>query len=200
MDKIIEITQALLKKQARNKRNFICAQIPVFVVVLYLFYPLLLMVPENIINADFVFNTLFFIIVIYLLSMNIKRFNMFNAAVQYHVIPRIININNFDSTNNWLKQNKNLFPKTIIGQFFSNKMNYSVWGCIETNDNYQVVIIDLSKKNTLLVLTIEKKDLDSYTESKFLTQLIQRIPKRKKFNELWFKKYFFSHLTFYIYE
>lgn len=158
------------------------------------------MVKHNMIDTLFVSNTLLLIMLNYIVIINIKRFNVSNSAVQYRVIPKIIDINNFDSTNNWLKENKNLFPKTIIGRLFSTKINYFVWGCIETNDKYQVVIIDLSKKNTLLVLTIEKKDLDSYTESKFLTKLIRRIPKRKKFNELWFKKYFFSHLNFYIYE
>ncbi|USS91464.1 hypothetical protein [Fructobacillus americanaquae] len=150
MDQIIEVTQNLLQKQGRNKKNFVYLQIPIVVciVVWDILVVLLLisMVKHNMIDTLFVYNTLLLIMLNYLAISSIKRFNRLNSAVQYHVIPKIIDINNFDSTNNWLKQNKHLFPKTIIGRLFSNRMNYCVWGCIETNDNYQVVIIDLSKK------------------------------------------------------
>ncbi|MCO0831838.1 hypothetical protein NFX39_01850 [Fructobacillus sp. W13] len=201
MERIIDITQGLLAKQARNQRNLIYFQIAfgLFDVVFVLLLSSLAV--QNQVDAVFVFGTLLVLMANYLFLVNIKRVNAFNASVQYQVVPKIITVNDFASTSQWLKQHQIALPKqNIIQGLFSNKPQYWVWGCIETDDGYQIIIVDLSQKNTLIALNTDKNELNSNGESAYLMNLIQGIHKKIRFNQSSFKQYMFSHVNFYVHE
>lgn len=201
MDRIIDITQERLAKQTRNQRNFIYLQIAFGLCDVAFVLLLISLAAQNQVDAVFVFGTLLVLMANYLFLNNVKRVNAFNAAVQYQAVPKITNVKGFDSTNQWLKLNQKTLPKqNIIQGLFSTKAQYWIWGCIESDDGYQIIIVDLFKKNTLIALNIDKNELNSNGDSAYLMNLIQGIHKRIRFNQSSFKKYMFSHVNFYVHE
>ncbi|CAK1241852.1 hypothetical protein [Fructobacillus fructosus] len=199
MERLLEITDNLLKKRNINKKRFAYFNVFVLLINVYVIYFFF----SNYRNADFVLfvDVLLLVLLDHRFFNNNKTLHWFDCAIQQGYNFDIIDMYDFQAINYWMKQNKNQFRKTDrMSRIFLKRGRYYVWGCIESPSTEQLVIVDMSKKNTLISLNIKKEDLDQYDESSFMKKTIERVPKRKEHNERFVGKYFFSHLVFYVEE
>ncbi|NLS38071.1 hypothetical protein GHU05_03880 [Fructobacillus tropaeoli] len=104
-------------------------------------------------------------------------------AIKYSFKKETMNLNTITQNNVWLEKNSSLIitRKSMLKSIFFNiKKIYFVWGLIETQESYQIILIDFSKNNQLVILNISKEELDQYSEKNTIIKWINKIEKKRR--------------------
>ncbi|GAP03784.1 hypothetical protein [Fructobacillus tropaeoli] len=169
MQSFLEVKSDIQKKQRNSKKWFFSLYIPL------LFLSILSIPSYGIININWIFPVL--------LVEDVLAFFMF---LFFHRIDQIIkkeneiiDIPNKIQVDEWFSQNKKLIANYILSPIlFPKRKAYYPWGIINKDDCYHIIFINFSKKNVLLILTIQKSEITQYDEANTIENLIYTIQKK----------------------
>ncbi|CAK1230011.1 unnamed protein product [Fructobacillus tropaeoli] len=203
MQSFLAIKSDLRKKQRHSKKWRFALYIPLICGSIWLIHSIYLV---NSLQLNDVINpNLFLIVDLLLIAILMEDAFFFFIFRFFHRIDRItkteneiIDIATKTQVDEWLSQNKKLIANSILSStLFIKKNSYYSWGVINQDDYYQIVFIDLSKKNTLVILTIQKSEVHQYDEENTIENLIDTIQKKARELQKPIRKQFYTSSRFF---
>lgn len=96
----------------------------------------------------------------------------------------IIEVATKNQVDEWFSKNKKLINFSSLVTLVSKKITKYPWGVINKDDHYQIIFIDFSKKNALVILTVQKLEIKQYDEADTIEKLIYKIKKWAKITQM----------------
>lgn len=96
----------------------------------------------------------------------------------------IIEVATKNQVDEWFSKNKKLINFSLLVTLVSKKITKYPWGVINKDDHYQIIFIDFSKKNALVILTVQKLEIKQYDEADTIEKLIYKIKKWAKITQM----------------
>ncbi|CAK1254398.1 MULTISPECIES: hypothetical protein [Fructobacillus] len=203
MQSFLAIKSDLKTKQRNNKKwRFILYILSIYmsIRIIHLLYLVRALQSSPIIDTTLTLHV--YLLLLLILMTDVFVFFIFRFFHRIDWITKteneIIDITTNTQVDEWLSRNKELIANVIFSPPLPPKKrpNYP-WGVINQDDYYQIIFIDFSKKNSLVILTIQKSEINQYDEEKTIKNLIHTIQKRAKKTEKPIFKQFYSSVRFF---
>lgn len=200
MQSFLAIKSDLRKKQHNSKRwRFALYAASIYLTIRAIYLVRTLQASPTI-DKNLIFPV--YLLLILILMLDVQNFFIVSFFHRIDWITKtkneIIDITINTQVDEWLSRNKKLIANFILSPPFPPKKrpNYP-WGVINQDDYYQIIFIDFSKKNTLVILTIQKSEINQYDEAETIKKLIYTVQKRARRMERPISKHLYGSVRFF---
>lgn len=100
----------------------------------------------------------------------------------------IILLNDIRDVNLWLNKNRTLLIKFAL---IPTGSSYYSWGFIETEKVFQLIFVNMSKSNSIVILDIDKKEISNSSYQKLILKLIGKGKREYERKQRSIRKYIF---------
>ncbi|GAP01356.1 hypothetical protein FFRU_060820 [Fructobacillus fructosus] len=106
----------------------------------------------------------------------------------------IILLNDIRDVNLWLNKNRTLLIKFAL---IPTGSSYYSWGFIETEKVFQLIFVNMSKSNSIVILDIDKKEISNSSYQKLILKWIGKGKREYERKQRSIRKYIFPITSFY---
>ena len=138
------------------------------------------------------------LLVIVIVDLCVVRFSFIvhklNKIIVNNGDTEIILLNDIRDVNLWLNKNRTLLIKFAL---IPTGSSYYSWGFIETEKVFQLIFVNMSKSNSIVILDIDKKEISNSSYQKLILKWIGKGKREYERKQRSIRKYIFPITSFY---
>ena len=162
-------------------------------VIFNIFYSILILQ-----NGEFDGLSFIDLLVTVIVDLCVVRFSFIvhklNKIIVNNGDTEIILLNDIRDVNLWLNKNRTLLIKFAL---IPTGSSYYSWGFIETEKVFQLIFVNMSKSNSIVILDIDKKEISNSSYQKLILKWIGKGKREYERKQRSIRKYIFPITSFY---